>query len=814
MKKSRSIVAGLLIVLFCMTVLTPVIPISLEVNGISMVLTENTVSADGDPGYLKIPVWKNEQILNGSSADTNHHGVTNLGGLWVGIDGTGGLARSFVSFDLTHLTHDTAFTSARLYAFLSGDFEDNDTAIGVYHCSDDLWDETLITWNNQPSSSGSPTDVIDSPGSPDTFILNNWYSWDVTTDVRNALAGDMMLTELIRNVDENADWGTGKSFAKKEYYQFNATYLELSYTTPSISEIAVDGHTSGPLLDFIQDDTPLMSWMHEDSDPNDFQYGYEVEVWNDQIFNDTMMWRDSSTFVQPVFYENSSQNARPFQTDDEVRIQFKYDYSILNKSGTVDKLHFYVVEDEGILTIENLVIRMASVTTVGALGAVFEDNFDGVTPTTVLKHPSYDAMIHDSILIIDVENTFVLNHDMSLVIELRFTGLDGTMTYSELDGSSSVGWVAYEYGTGDYTATTAGYLYPRCHSFDVTLASEEIHLTTLTSPNSYPFDTSDNEYGRVVLKFNNSLIQREGYIDKIFFRLQAGGTDVVYEDFEVYLCETPVEGKVDHIDWSYNYGGVTPTRVLNEATYTCRNLGTVMVLDVDNTFYFNNEFNLLIELRWGNKTSGNARILCQESPQAGGYRAWDCYYLFDRWEGNGTRTYDMFLDFIEPESEIEYDGFPLVDGTRYYSRVRTCDSTGIWTSWSEIDFKYEVLTSAPEFDGPVVTPSPVPLGSDVEVATNVTYFLGVNQVLIELDGSNHTMSAIGDRYSYSWTPTVPGTVNFTIFMESVIGTWSQVDESFEVVAGGLPVDPLMLIIIGAGIIVVIVLVVVVKRKRS
>ncbi|MHA2026371.1 MAG: DNRLRE domain-containing protein [Candidatus Thorarchaeota archaeon] len=808
MKKSRSVFACLLIVLFCMTVFTPTISVTVGLSELSVPAeTETTVANDGDSGVITIPVWKNEQVLNGSGADTNHHGITNLGGLWVGVDGTSGLARSFVSFDLKHLAKETAFVSARLFAFMSGDFNINDTPIAVYYCADSSWEETLITWNNQPSASASPSDIIDSPGSPDTFILNNWYSWDVTSDVRTALAGDKLLTELIKNVDENAVPGTGKGFAKKEYYQFNATYLELSYTTPVITEVAVDGHSSGPLLDYIQDDTPLMSWTHYDQDSNDFQYGYQIEVWDDPIYNETLLWSDSSSSILPVFYDNTSINARPYNTDSEMRFQYKYDNTILNQSGTVDKLHFYVVGDEGVLTLENLVVRLAS-STIGTFSSDFEANFAGAEPITVLRHDAYEATIHDSILTIDVENTFVLNHDLHLVIELRFTGLSGTFAWSEYEPSSAVGYVAYSYGAGAYTAFTATIVDQRCYSFDVELASEEIHQSSSPSTNAYPFGTEDNEYGRVVLKFNNSLIQQAGYIDKIFFRLAPGGTDVVYEDFEIYLCETPVEGKVDHIDWSYNYGEVTPTRVMNEASYTVRNLGTVMILDVDNTFYFNNELNLLIELRWGNKTSGLASIL--ETSDEGGYRAWDCFYFGSRYEGNGTRTYDMFVDFVQPESELEYDGLPLVDGTRYYSRARTCDSTGIWTSWSELDFKYEVLTSAPDYEGPIITPSPVPLGSEVEVAVNVTYFLGINEVVIEYGGSNHTMNGVGDSYSLSWTPSAAGTVNFTIYMESNVRTWSSVDGSF--VVGGFAIDPLLLVLIGGGIVVVLVLVIVMKKK--
>ncbi|MFW9811745.1 MAG: DNRLRE domain-containing protein [Candidatus Thorarchaeota archaeon] len=811
MKKWRRVFAGLLIVFFCASIFTPAIQVDIKFERApELIQREGAVAIDGDRGGITIPVWKNEQVLN-SSPNTNHHGITNYGGLWVGIDLSVGLARSYLSFNLTHIPKETAFISARLHSYLTGAFTENDTAIGVYYCSDDTWDETLITWNNQPVFSTIPTDIIDSPESPDMFVENNWYSWDVTDDVRLALSGDKILTEVLRNVNENALVNTGKSFAKQEYLQFNATYLELSYYTPSVSDFAVDGLSSGPLLDYIQDETPIISWTHQDQDPNDFQNGYQFEVWNDQLYNDSMMLSDSSTYIQPVFHANASQNARPFATEDEVRFQFKYDYTIINRTGTVDKLHFYVVEDEGKLTLENLIVRIANVDTIGPLGGVFDDNFGGVGPTTVLTDAAYEAVIHDSILTIDVENTFVLNRGMSLIIELRFTGLVGTLAHSELDPTSSVGWVAYDYGAGDYTATTAGYLATRCHSFDIELITTELYNSPgSASGNVFPFATTDGEPGRVVWKYNNSLIQKSGYIDKLYFRTVLGGSDVTYENFEVYLCETPVQGRLANGTWNVNYGDVTPTQVLDESIYTVPNLGTVMVIDVDNSFYYNNEMDLLIEIRWTSKVSGSA--YCLEEGDKGGYRAWYCHYLGDFRTGNDTFTYNMYADFVRSENEVEYSGLPLEDGTRYYSRIRICDSTGIWTSWSELSFKYEVLTSVPEYDGPVVTPSPVPLGSEVEIASNVTYFLGINQVLVEYDGSNHTMIASGDRYSYSWTPSVVGTVNFTIFMESAIGTWSQVKGSFDVLVGGL--DPLMLLIIGGGIVVVLALVVVLKRKRG
>ena len=811
MSKMNNAIAGILILLFCLTLVLPVdVVVDQSHNQTATIKPDGMSLADGESENLIIPVWKNEQVLN-SSPDTNYHGqFAPLGGLWVGVDGVSNLARSYVSFDLTGLSAEIGFVSAHLHAFMVGEFSENDTAIGVFSCSDDLWDETLITWNTQPSSSASPTDVIGSPASPDMFVASRWYSWDITSDVRQALDGDRLLTELIRNIDENAEPGSALGFAKQEYDQFNATYISLTYTTPEVSQLAVDGHSSAPLIEYIQDSTPIMSWTHEDQDNGDVQYGYEVQVWDNPVFDGTNLYSSSSTTIQPVFYQNSSIIGRPFRTDDEVRFQFKYDSSILNMSGRVDKLHFYVVEDEGTLTFENLVVRMASTSLVGALGASFEANFGTASPVTVLSRDSYDAPIHNSILTFDVENTFVMSHDLSLIIEIRFMGLSGDLAWSEIDASSSVGWVAYEYGAGEYTATTASYLYTRCHSMDIEFASSTIFQTVASAgSNSYPFSTADGEAGRVAFKYNNSLISKAGYIDKLYFRVTPGGTDIVFDDFEVFLCETPVEGRLANGTWTVNYGGEEPTRVLNRASYTVKNLGALVVIDVDNSFYFNNEMNLLIELIWGSKVSGSAT--CKNTLNEGGYRAYDVISALPS-EGNDTSTYHVYLDFIQSVNEIEYAGLTLTNATTYYWRVRTCDSTGIWTSWHDQSFKYEALESGPAWEDLLVRPAPVPLGRDVEVSINVTYFLGINEVVIEYDGSNHTMTNVGDTYSYSWTPDAIGEVNFTIYMESAVGTWNVVDSSFMVSSG---LDIMLIAIIGGGVVIVLLIgVTLMKKKKS
>ncbi|MGY5875406.1 MAG: hypothetical protein RTU30_06650 [Candidatus Thorarchaeota archaeon] len=279
--------------------------------------------------------------------------------------------------------------------------------------------------------------------------------------------------------------------------------------------------------------------------------------------------------------------------------------------------------------------------------------------------------------------------------------------------------------------------------------------------------------GRFQFKYNQSLIEGSGTIDRLLFHATGSG-DIILENFTVLLVETPVAGRLSHTDIDSNYGGVTPATVLDQDEYIIRSSGSILVIDLDDLFYYSNTYDLLIELRFDAKISGSRSSYFTNN--AGAYRMYNTTAT-----GNDTLSYDIYIDFIYDMNTVTYSGLPFVNATTYYWRVRTCDPIGIWSPWETSSFKFEVLTSLPDWSNFMQTPLPIELGDSATVSVDVTHISGINQVLIEYEGVNHTMSNTGDTYSYTWTPSSTGDVFWVIYMESWVGTWETLAEGITVV---------------------------------
>jgi len=771
----------------------------------------NVALSDGEIVTMTVSVLEDESMMS-HNPDSNSAGNQNRGGLWVGYEPIDGMTRSWLKFNLSHIPDNVAIQSATLNAYLNDEWvPESDAAIGAYYSTNDTWSTETITWNNQPDFSATPSDIIDSPASPDMFVMGDWYHWDVSGAVAETIQGDKILSEVLKQVDEGLTNETWKYFLDKDYladYPFNDTYLALQYVTPATDGLAVDGRTTSPLIDYIQDATPTLSWHMADPDSSDYQTDYELQVSDSPYFNDTLVWESNHTNRVTVYDTGTSDNLRPWGTTQEMRFQFKWPTALLDQSGLVDRLLFEVGTPYGSVTYENLVVSMVNTIGSSALTADFIANYGGETPITVLNRQAYVAEIIGAQLIIDVENTFILNAQRSLIVEVRFTNCSSTIAlgqFSTTDGGS----VAYEYGPGDYTATTASLLYARTHNLMVDFATESVYCVPSSGGNWFPFGVDIGTACVFQWKYNRSLVDREGTIDRLYFGVWGGTQPVTIENLTISLVETPVEGALS-LDFEANYGGVEPTVVYQAATATFHEVNGVLIIDIDDIFVYGDEHDLLIDLRFDAIISGEIALRAVEG--MGGYRAYNLTWGSHAID-NSPLTYDLAVDFVDPESQVEYAGAALTNSTEYYWRVRTCDATGIWSDWTSQYFKYEKLSSAPEWEGPVNSPDPAMAGHTVTVSINVTYFLGINQVLIEYGGSNHTMTPTGNTYTYTWTPSTDGTLNYTVYMESAIGTWSSVGGSFEVQAAPfLPIDTTTLLII-VGVVVILGAVVCLVKRR-
>lgn len=774
-------------------------------------------AALADTGTLKIVVAEDTYVANATNADTNFDGI---GSVVTGVANIGvtSAARGWFKFDLTHLPQEFSITRATFNTYLFSEYQSDDKPLGIYYCNDDSWDSSVITWNNAPTFSATPSDVIDSPASPSMLEEDKWYTWEVTNDVRTSLStGDMILTEVMKQVDESGTEQTFKAWRESETLIDYCAVLEIEYTSPTTSNPTVDGIATGPMLDYIKSDAPELGWTFSDPDSNDFQRDYDVEIWNDATYSDTLLWGRGYEMISTVhnsFGDGVDGNLHPFGVQDEVRLQMKYLNTELSESGIVDKLYLTARNETGHIQVENLEISMAMVTDSGALTTNFESNFDGVIPTVVLSADTYDVDVIDGVIEIDIANIFMVNENWNLVIQVRLMDNTGEIISLNRTTTGGPGFVAGKVGTGAYVSPTATYANTRTYDLRLGMLTQPVWDGSTGGVNYFPFGTDIGYSGRFQLKYNQSYVNRKGYLDRAYMRVNEFTGDVVFENFTVRLVETPVLGPISNGTWTENYGGAIAYSVLDENIYTVKNLGGCIVIDFDNSFYYTNTHDLLIDLQWDSLVSGLVRVN-NKNTGAPSYRAFDVEWG-GHTEGNDTAGYDLMLDFVNDDDSVNVEGgITLVNGTDYYWRVRTCDSTGIWSDWVTQSFTYQILTSLPTFTTPVVTPALAYIGQTITVTLNVTHSTGINSVILEMESTGYDMTADGDTYSFSFTPSTAATYNFTILMQSNADTWANVTGSFVVYpAGAGGVDMTMLLIIIGVVAVVIIIIVIIRKKKK
>ena len=112
----------------------------------------------------------------------------------------------YMKFDLSEIPFDSTIVSATLalYCFYVDWIP---IYVEAHYCSDNSWTEMGITWNNKPSYDPTATDT------QYVSVEDTWYSWDISTDVQQALSSGY-LTEVMISTDM---FETGVEFYSREY---------------------------------------------------------------------------------------------------------------------------------------------------------------------------------------------------------------------------------------------------------------------------------------------------------------------------------------------------------------------------------------------------------------------------------------------------------------------------------------------------------------------------------------------------------------------------------------------------------------------
>ena len=137
-------------------------------------------------------------------------------------------------------------------------------------------------------------------------------------------------------------------------------------------------------------------------------------------------------------------------------------------------------------------------------------------------------------------------------------------------------------------------------------------------------------------------------------------------------------------------------------------------------------------------------------------------------------------------------GFNSVMSAAAYHNQSLAGSTGTAQFTMEMNEKWVAITIAirpeaeqipPTFSNLIESADPLELGETETIRINTSDPSGINQVLIEFEGSNHSMTHVsGDMWQYdSWIPNSIGSKSYTIWMEDNVNNWNSTSGSILVI---------------------------------
>ncbi len=133
--------------------------------------------------------------------------------------------------------------------------------------------------------------------------------------------------------------------------------------------------------------------------------------------------------------------------------------------------------------------------------------------------------------------------------------------------------------------------------------AEKVIITGGTSTNVYPFGSGTT--WRFQWLYTAAEIGGSGIIDKTAWKVQSGyiGGSATLTNLKMLLCNTPVTGLTN--TFASNYGGNTPLKVLDVASYDIKEQDGWLPIDPSDDFFYDNSYNLLIEISFTGRTGSS-----------------------------------------------------------------------------------------------------------------------------------------------------------------------------------------------------------------
>ena len=134
----------------------------------------------------------------------------------------------------------------------------------------------------------------------------------------------------------------------------------------------------------------------------------------------------------------------------------------------------------------------------------------------------------------------------------------------------------------------------------------------------------------------------------------------------------------------------------------------------------------------------------------------------------------------------EYSWTPNLIGTKLFT-IHANDSLNNWNQLS--DSIYVQDTTPPNYANLIETSDPIELGNTVTISIDATDLSGINQVKIEFNGMNFSMSNLGGNTwsNDTWIPENVGIFAYTIFIQDNSNNWNSTGGFIEVIDTVSPV---------------------------